>query len=194
MRSSVSWLAALALLLLPAVSGAKDKPRKPKEGEAKGTEVVKEGKVRVVRGLRGGEPQITDEKGKRWLIVGPLRGEAVRLNGHRLKVWAVVGDKKLMMPTLTVNRYEMLESGGRQPLVGILRRETKDKQRLLLERKEESLHVQASKPFLRRLARKVNCKVWLTGDLEGTTLKAFKYGWINCKLPKEIKPRKETTK
>lgn len=181
--------AALAALLAPGVADARRKQEKPKEAE-----VVKEGKITVVRGFGGGEPQFTDERNKRWMIVGPLRDEAVRLGGHMIKIWATVGiKKKMMMPTLEVKRYEILDSGGgRKPVVGILRHV---KQVYMLERKEGNLRIEArSRSFFRRLARRVNCKIWIVGDLEGTTLKAFKFGWLNCKPPKALKPRKESTK
>jgi len=189
-RIATALLATLLALLTSsaALAAGKDKQDKPKE-----TEVVKQGKLLVVRGLSGGEPQITDQKGKRWLIDGPVREETLRLSGHTLKVWGAVGAKKKMMtPTLKVVRYEILDSGGRKPLVGILRRV---KLSYVLERKEGNLTITArSRSFFRQLARRNNCKIWVVGDLEGTTLKAFKFGWITCKLPKAIKSRKETTK
>lgn len=186
------WMVALTgALLLPASVSARRKQARPKE-----VEVVKEGKITVVRGLSGGEPQLTDQKDKRWLIVGPLRAEVLRLGGHQLKVWASVGaKKKLMMPTLSLKRYEILDSGGgHKPLVGTLR-QTKTKLTFTLERKEGSLTVRVKNRSLAgRLARRVNCKVWIVGEMEGTTLKASKFGWITCKPPKAIKQRKETTK
>jgi hypothetical protein len=115
------------------------------------------------------------------------------LGGHVLKVWASVGPKKkLMMRTLDVQRYEIVDSGGRKPLVGRLRRGSK---RLLLVREDaKDLRVKGSKPFMRRLAARVGCKVWVVGELDGSTIKAYKFGWIKCKPPKPIKPRKESTK
>lgn len=185
------WMVALTgALLLPAPLWARRKQDKPK-----GAEVVKEGKITVVRGLSGGEPQITDQGDKRWLIVGPMRDETLRLGGHRLKVWATVGAKKKMMtPTLVVSRYEILDSGGRKPLVGILR-STKSKLKFMLERKEGAVTIKVkARSFRRRLARRINCKIWIVGEIEGATLQASKFGWITCKPPKAIKPRKETTK
>ncbi len=188
--SCTALLAALLALTLSSAAGAagKGKQDKPKENE-----VVKEGKILVVRGLSGGEPQLTDQQGKRWLIDGPAREETLRLSGHTLKVWALVASKKkLMTPVLKVNRYEILDSDGRKPLVGVLRRV---KLSYVLERKEGNLTIKArSRSFYRLLSRRNNCKIWVVGDLEGTTLKAIKFGWITCKLPKPIKPRKESTK
>jgi hypothetical protein len=192
MRKGLPLLALGLLLLLPGAAEARGKGKRREK--TKETEVVTEGKVVVVRGLRGGEPQIADDKGKRWLMVGALQGELVRLSGHRIKVWATAGEKKVMMPTLKVRRYEILDSGGGQkPLVGMLRQEPKD-QRYVLERDEGNLTITASDAFKRQLARRVGCKIWIVGDLEGTTLKARKFGWLNCKPPKVIKPRKETSK
>jgi hypothetical protein len=136
---------------------------------------------------------LTDQEGKRWLIAGAMRTEALRLGGHRLRVWATVGKKKLMTPTLLAKRYEILESsGGRKPLVGNVVKE--DKKTYVLARPEGNLNIKGTRSFLRRLARRTGCKVWIVGDLEGTTLKAHKFGWINCKTPKAIKPGKESTK
>lgn len=182
-------ISALALLLTgPMTASAKDRKEKPKE-----VEVVKEGKILVVRGLAGGEPQLTDQQDKRWLIVGPLRAETLRLGGHRIRVWATVGEKKLMTPTLKVSRYEILESGsGRKPLVGTLRQE--ESKTYLLERPEGKLRIKGSRSLMQRLAKRTDCKIWIAGSLEGTTLRAKTFGWISCKTPKAIKPRKESSK
>jgi hypothetical protein len=168
----------VATLVLALGAGAWAEGGKQDKGE-----VVKEGKVLVVRGLEGGEPQITDEANQRWMIVGPLREEALSLDGHKLKVWATVsGQKKLTMRTLLVKRYEILDSGGRRPVVGLLQRDAP--LALSLERKEGNLDVKGPRPLLVQLDKKVGCKVWLVGDLEGKTLKAFKFGSISCKKDK----------
>jgi len=187
MRTTVI-VALLGLVLAPPLARARDKG---KQDKGKGVEVVKEGKIRVVRGLSGGEPQLTDAKGRHHLCVGPSHDELLRLGGHTVKAWGAVGDKKLMMPTFKVVRYEITDSGGRKPMVGLLRKEAKE--RYLLERKEGNLTVQANKGLLRQLARRVGCKVWMVGELEGTTLKTHKFGWIRCAPPKAIKPGKETS-
>lgn len=190
MQRSVKVAGVMVALLvaLPMTALAKDKKGEPRE-----VEVIKEGKILVVRGLRGGEPQLTDQEGKRWLIAGALRAEVLRLGGHSLRVWGVVGKKKLMTPTLMVSRYEILESGGgRKPLVGKVVIE--DKKTCKLARPEGNLSIKGKKSFIRRLARRAGCKVWIVGDLEGTILKANTFGWISCKPPKAIKPGKESTK
>ena len=179
---------ACALLLWDAPAAA----RKKKQDKPKGAEVIKQGKVQVVRGLSGGEPQLTDRADKRWLITGPLRGEAMRLHGHQLKVWAIPGPKKMMVPTLAVKRYVITSSGGRKPVVGRLSRKAKRTFVLVRDKKSDLDIRSTNKRFLRRLAARVGCKVWMLGELEGTTLKAYKFGWINCKPPKVIKPRKES--
>jgi hypothetical protein len=162
---------------LSAEVAAKDNPQQPSSGE-----VVKEGKILVVRGLSGGEPQLTDEGNQRFLIVGALREEAMRLEGHKLKIWATVGGKKLTVPTLDAKRYEILDSGGHRPHVGMLRRDAPLS--FSLERKEGTLQVKAPQALLRRLDAHVGCKVWLVGETEGNAVKAFKYGWISCKKTK----------
>jgi len=176
------------LMISLLILGADPALAKPKEDKPSPAELVKEGKILVVRGLHGGEPQLTDEEGKRFLIVGELREEALRLEGHKLKAWGIPAGKKLMVPTLKVRRYEILESGGgRRPVVGLLRKDAP--LAFVLERKEGgNLEIKGSKPFLELLDKHTGCKVWLVGDLEGKALKAFKYGWLSCKVaPKEIK-------
>lgn len=185
------WVIAIAgALSLSGPALAKGKQDRPKE-----TAVVKEGKITVVRGLRGPEPQITDANGTRWLIIGALREEVLRLGGHQLRVWAATGaKKKLMTPTLEVTRYEILDSGGRKPVVGILRR-SKNARRFSLEGKNGSLSIMAKNRSLEnRLTQRVNCKIWVVGEMEGTTLIVGKFGWITCKPPKAFKPGKESTK
>lgn len=185
-------LVALALLLLaPAAAQARDKG-KGKQDKPKGADVVKEGKILVVRGLSGGEPQLTDEGGKRHLCVGPLHAELLRLNGHKIRAWGMAGDKKLMTPTFRVVRYEITDSGGgHRPAVGMLRRQDKG---FLLEQKDRTLTIDASPGFLRQLAKRVGCKVWIVGELDGTTLKAYKFGWLSCTTPRMLKPGKERSK
>jgi hypothetical protein len=180
------WIGAIGLVaLLASPVQAKDRTK------ARGDEVIKEGKILVVRGMDGEEPQITDESDKRWLITGPLREEVLRLSGHKIKVWAREGDKKMMTPTLNAREYEILDAGGgRRPVVGSLRMTAA--LTYSLERKEGNLPIKGSKPFLEQLGKHVGCKVWLVGDLEGKTLKAFKYGWLSCKTTPKIKTGKES--
>lgn len=182
---------AVALGLLGA-SDSRAAPTAPKRKESKPrpSEVQKEGKILVVRGLSSGEPQLTTEDGARFLLTGALREELLRLEGHRLQVTAVPGAKKLMMETLEVSRYEILDSGGgRKPLVGLLR---KGAGGLSLERpKAALLEIEANRALLAELEKRVGCKIWILGELQGTTIKAFKFGWLSCRTPKSIKPDKE---
>ncbi len=146
--------------------------------QAKKVEVSKEGKILVVRGSSGGEPQLTAEGGDRFLLVGALREELLRLDGHKLKVWGSEGAKKLEMPTLAVSRYDLVETGGKRPHVGQLRKRGEG---LALERgKEGAFTLKGNKAFLEVLEKRVGCKVWVVGELEGKTLQAFKFGWISC--------------
>jgi hypothetical protein len=182
----------LCVLLCGAEASGKAK-NKGKETKPAPAEVVVEGKILIVRGLHGGEPQLTAQDGQRWLLSGSLREELLRFEGHRLKVWATSGEKKLMMPTLAVNRYDVLDSGGgRRPVVGALRRGIG--QSLVLERKEGLLEVAGSPPLREQMEKYLGCKVWVVGDLDGKRIKAFKFGWINCKTDKSLKPGKETEK
>jgi hypothetical protein len=178
-------LTLLATLLLLVAAAPPRKEEKPRPAEVK-----KEGKLLVVRGLSGGEPQLTADDGGRYLVTGVWREELLRLEGHKVRLWATPGPKKLMMPTLDASRYEILDSGGgRRPLVGTLR--SRSAGGLALERpKEATLDVEAPSALRAELAKRVGCKVWLVGDLEGTTIKAFKYGWLSCKPPKAIKTDK----
>lgn len=166
---------------------------KSKDSKPAQAEVIKDGKILVVRGLRGGEPQLTADDGQRWILVGLLREELLRLDGHRLKIWAVPAEKKLLMPTLDVARYEMLDAGGgRKPVVGVLRKTGSGT--LGLERPEGELEIKGSQPFLKAMEKHLGCKVWVVGDLEGKEVKAFKFGWIECKQAKPIKAGKEINK
>jgi len=180
----------LALMLVAGDTTAEK--RKKKQEKPKGAEVEKKGKIQVVRGLQGGEPQLTDERGVRFLCSGPLKGELLRLHGHGVGAWGVPGEKKMMTPTFKVVRYAITDAGGGQkPLVGVLRREGK---RYQLHHTGGQVTLRASAAFMRRLARRVGCKIWVVGELDGPALKAYKFGWLNCRLPKPIRPRKETTK
>lgn len=184
--------AILGMVLLLGSTVAAEQKKKGKQDKPKGAQVVKEGKIRVVRGLSGGEPQLTDKKGKRHLCVGPVHDELLRLSGHTVKAWGSVGDKKMMTPTFKVARYEITDSGGRRPMVGVLRKEAKKEYKL--ERKEGLLTVKTkNKGLNRQLAKRVGCKVWMVGELVGETLRPYKFGWIRCAPPKAIKPDKETS-
>lgn len=186
---TITLLGASLLLVLASASPAAAGPR---QKQPRVSELNITGKVVVVRGLRGGEPQISDAKGKRWLMTGRLQDELLRVHGHTLTVWGAPSGKKEVFPTLNVARYEIQDAGGQKPVVGRLRREAKG--RYSLVRKSDTLRVKASRSFLRKLKKRDGCKVWMVGAVSGRTLKAFIYGWLNCKQPKAIKQKKENTK
>lgn len=184
------WVwAVLILVAAPAGRAVAGPPQnKPRVHEQSLT-----GKVMVVRGLSGGgEPQITDAKGKRWMLMGPLQTELLRVHGHTLTVRGAPTGKKAILPGFTAASYEILDAGGQKPVVGRLRREGKG--RYVLVRKRDTLRIRARKSMLRKLKKRVGCKVWLAGTVQGKTLKPFMYGWLTCKPPKVIKPKKENTK
>ena len=145
---------------------------------------VKKGRLRVVRAIQGREPRLRDAKGKHWLLTGALRSELLRLNNHRLKVWGVPGLTKAKKPTLRVKRYAIAPIYyKRTPLVGKLKRSSVYKNGLELVRKggAGAISIAGGKAFLRRLRRYVGYKIWIVGDLDENTLKAFKFGWLRRK-------------
>ena len=179
-------MTALALALL-SPSGAHAKS--PKKVLA--APVVKTGMLRVARGVGGRLAQLTDEQGKRWVLLGRWTKELTRLHNHRVRIWASRGKKKMMMRSLLVKRYELL-APGRKPLVGRLRRAAG---KLVLKQANREVEIRAKKPFLERLRRRLGCKIWIVGDLADGKLKAFKFGWLDCDKRTPIKPkRKETSK
>ena len=144
--------------------------------------------------MRGGEPQITDQQGKRFLLTGRWRAELLRLHGHTVKVVGELGDKKLMRPTVKVEQYEIVDSGGgRKPLVGRLELLSEDKA-LVLRQQNRVLPIAGSATLKKRLKRRVGCKVWIVGDIVAGALKVAKFGWLSCKTPAPIKPKKEKTR
>ena len=169
MRRRAFFLLCLPLALAVSVAWARS-------GKA---EVSHEGKILVVRGEAGGEPQLTTAEGQRWLLSGLLKEELLRLDGHKLKAWGVPGAKKLDMPTLEVSRYDIIDSGGgRRPHVGVLQHPGAT---LMLQRKEGALEVTGSKPMLDAMEKRLGCKIWVVGDMEGRSVKVFKFGWLSCK-------------
>jgi hypothetical protein len=195
MHRMVAMVALGALVLAGEARATPRTPRTPqKDSKPRPSEVQRDGKLLVVRGLSGGEPQLTIEDGSRFLLTGPLRDELLRLEGHKLRIWAVPGAKKLLMDTLDVSRFEILDAGGgRRPLVGVLRKSAGNV--LNLERpKAASLEIEASRALHAELEKRVGCRIWVVGELEGTTVKAFKFGWLSCRTPKSIKPDKENKK
>lgn len=180
-------MTALVLALLPFGSADAKSPSK-----VLATPLVKTGMLRVARGVGGRLVQLTDEQGKRWLLLGRWTKEFKRLNNHPVRVWATRGKKKMMMRSLLVSRYELLAVANRKPLVGHLRRGTS---KLVLKQANREVEISGQKPFLKRLRRHLGCKIWLVGDLADGKLKAFKFGWLDCDKRTPIKPkRKETTK
>lgn len=176
----------------PAKRGPRSKPQRPKTQPNE--EISREGTIAVVRGVRGGEPQLTERDGKRWLLIGPLQNEVLRLGGHTVKVWAVIGQDKPVLPTLAVRRYEIIDAGaGKKPFVGTLRVDAR-KTLQLQQADDTALTVEARKALLAQLMRRVGCKVWLVGELSGDALRAHKYGWLSCAKQRPLKAQKETSK
>lgn len=181
---AASWLAA------PVAAAAPDKvPNKtiPKKVIAK--RLIKQGRLRVVRSVDGRAAQLTDAKGKRWMLVGKLRPELMRLHNHQVKVWATAGKKKMMRPTLRVRRYALMSVSGRKPLVGKLRKLASAPSRLGIKQKSGIVPIRGSKPFVKRLRRRLGCKIWIVGDMTNGTLKAFKFGWLRCEKRQPIRPK-----
>ena len=170
--------------------GRRPKPKAPDAGVV--DEVAKKGKISVVRGIDGGRPQLTDQTGKHWLLTGDLGSELVRLSGHVVHVVGTPGEKSLSLATLLVRRYEITDSGGHRPFVGILHED--DRHRLFLRVAEREIAVRPKKAFSRRLRRHLNCKVWIVGELEGDVLRPIKYGWLRCRKRPAIRTKKETGK
>ncbi|MCA9670487.1 MAG: hypothetical protein KC503_33050 [Myxococcales bacterium] len=174
--------------LLFAASPAHARPKKSRKRDAR-SQVVLEGTIRVVRSIDGGYPQLTDQRAKRYLLVGTYRAELRRLSGHGVKVWGMFVKKRLMFPTLKVRRYVITNSGGgRKPVVGRLRAVGKRKLRLV--HKDGTYVVQAKRPLARRMRQRNGCKVWVAGEVRGKTVHAYKFGWLSCKKQRPIKPPK----
>lgn len=148
-------------------------------------EQTKQGRITIVRGLRGGEAQLTDAKGKHWILVGGLRGELVRLGGHTVKVVGVSAGKKLMVKALRVSSYEIVDSGGKKPWVGGLIRDPDG--RIALKDKDGQWQIAAGKALTKSLAKRIGCKVWIAGELADGKLRAEKFGWLRCKPAKVVK-------
>lgn len=174
---------AALLLLTPAAASAE-----AVDAGAPGSAplVQKEGKILVVRGLRGGEPQLTDKAGKRWLIAGPARAETLRLSGHVVRVWGRPAGKKLMTATLSVGRYEILDAGdGVKPLVGRLRRGAGGE--LHLEQASGSTRLVTGRGLRRKLNKRIGCKVWVKGKLQGDgAYRVSRSGLLTCDPPKSL--------
>lgn len=186
----VSLVASAAL----AAGASGERTRRPHRSPRKTipTQVVKRGKVVVVRGVTQPQPQLTDRQGRHWMLTGKWRAELARLHGHGVKVWGQPGKRKQMMPTLEVSRYEIIDvGGGRKPQVGQLAED--HKHRLQLRQKSRTLRVKAKSAMRRKLRKRIGCKVWLAGTLSGTAIRVSKYGWLTCKKA-PIKPKDDSEK
>lgn len=193
MRRSLGAIRLLCAFLLAALLVPAGVSARPKEEPPPKPPVVKEGKVQAVRGIRRREAQLTDSTGKRWLLVGPLRSELLRLHGHRLRAFGDATPSKdaAKLATFKVVRYELADVSGRQPQVGRLARHGSA---LTLVQKERTLNVVAKRAMAARLRRLSSCKVWLLGDIEKNSIKVFKYGRITCEKPSPIKAKKEKSR
>lgn len=147
------------------------------------------GEVLVVRGLGGPQAQVTDAAGKRWLVIGALSQELARLSGHRLDIWGNKAVKKGSDdPLVEVTRYRLRGDERGAALVGVL--EVDGSGRLLLRAGEGARHpLHCGRGLIRRLHRKVGCKVWARGKVHRDgTMDAFKAGWLACPAPAADKP------
>jgi|GEM_PF-6972243 len=179
--SAVSFATPAMSAVSEGSSGGADKdPGKPERAE-----LAKEGRIAIVRGLRGGEPQLTDAEGKHWILVGDFRGELVRLGGHTVGVVGIAAGKKLMTRALKVSAYQIKDSGGKKPSVGRLVQGQNGK--LALTTNDQSWEISAGKALLKRLTKRVGCKVWIVGDRADGKLRVEKFGWLRCKPAKALK-------
>ena len=177
----------LVLLLVGGGSAsalAEGKDPVPSSGEQ-----ISEGRLLVVRGLDGGEPQLTDHKGNRYLLQGLARPELLRLDGHQVKVWGAPGEKKLMTPTLTVKRYTILGTGRRAPpLVGVLGVGENEQLQLVPEAGGGAVVFKGGRSILRKLRKRVGCKVWVVVSKRKSkgkskadaAVRVRKFGWLLC--------------
>ena len=161
------WIIFVLGLLLAAPGAQADRPDTAKKpGKDKhSAELIKEGKVRVVRGIKGASPQLTDDSNRDWFLEGPLRGELLRLSGHRVQVWATADKKKLATPVLQVKRYEIRDSGGRKPLVGVLQQS--DAREFILQQEQGTIRITGRPTFLKRLEKRLGCKISDRGEPGG---------------------------
>lgn len=182
-------VALLAMLAFSSYGNAQPaKESKPPKLPAQNTETSKEGKILVVRGAEGGEAQLTEASGNKVLLVGEWREELLRLDGHKIKAWGQADGKKLLVPAWRATRYEILDSGGRKPLVGILQKGEAGHLSLQVDGATTALN--ASKALSKKLSERHGCRVWIVGDLEGKSVKVNKFGWLSCKQEKPMQPAK----
>lgn len=191
MRPTTFLVTALVALLLSQGTAQADE-----KAPAAPVPAVKEmeGRLLVVRGLRQGEPQFTDARGNRYLLGGKWRGELLRLDGHVVKVWGKPGEKMLMTPTLTVERYEILGSGYGIPVVGQLRLSASGALTLVQAGTDDGVKLTGSASMLRRLRKREGCKIWFVGRkaTKGAT-RVRSFGWLSCPAPAVKKPQEIKT-
>lgn len=193
--TNTTYLAATlaALLLLPGVARADDKKTPKPAPPVADVEQEKRGRLLVVRGLREGEPQFTDADGSRYLLTGKWRGELLRLDGHVVKIWGKPGEKKLMTPTLTVSRYEILSAGYGTPIVGKLQQTPGGGGSFTLVQAgtEPALKLTGSASMQRKLRKRLGCKIWFVGrkPVKGVTRVRI-FGWLSCEQAPADKPGK----
>ena len=192
MRPTIFLVSVLtALLMIPGQARADEKPPAPAAAT-----LEKEGRLLVVRGFRQGEPQFTDEKGDRFLLQGKWRGELLRLDGHKVKVWGKPGQKKLMTPTLVVDRYQILGVGYGEPVVGQLQQAASGA--LTLVRAgvgvDPGVTLVGSASMTRKLRERLGCKIWYVGRKPNKgSQRVRSFGWLSCPPPAVIKPQENKT-
>ena len=178
-----------ALLVLPGAASADQEKAAPAAAVVK-----KEGRLLTVRGALQAEPQLTDRSGERSLLQGKLRGELVRLDGHQVRVWGAAGEKKLMTPTLIVDRYEILSTGYGKPLVGRLKVSDDGALRLQPPGEGGEEKLSGSAAMKRRLLKRAGCKIWVVGKKtpKDAPLRVRTFGWLSCE-PSRPQQKKKTT-
>lgn len=184
---------SITLLLSPGLAAAGDTP------PAAGAPAL-EGRLLVVRGVSGGEAQLTDSKGERFLLQGKWRPELLRLDGHLVKVWGTPGKKHLMTPTVKVARYAILDTGGGAPRVGVLST-SGDALTLTPEDGGGPVRLSGSRSMLRKLRKRAGCKVWVVArwpkkgeaKAKGKAVRARVYGWLSCPAASAAPETKSST-
>ena len=187
---ALSIAVALGLLMTPPAAAGPSPKAAPKKVLSKS--ITAQGRLRVARSVSGRVVQLSDAKGKRWLLSGKWRKELLRLNNHQVKVWGKPGKKKLLQPTLLVTRYALVRISGRKPLIGLLRK-VSGGAGVALKQKDTTTPIKGGKAFLKRLRRRLGCKIWIVGDKADGALKAFKFGWLRCgkRPPMKTKPKRK---
>ena len=157
-------------------------------GEA---QLLKQGRVTVIRGLHGRVPQLTDPEGKSWILQGEWVEELLRTDGLFIQVSGVKGDPNLLLPTIVVAHYQIVRVGTKRPRVGILLED--ENKTLWLREKDELRELVARKGVRSALGNYLNCKIWLVGAAENGKYRVTRFGWLNCKK-KPVVLKKEKSK